>query len=206
MTHGERVVSKFIYIGLIPATVFALDVSLYVSMKGWTYNLHDNGRDTFWPIVLIFGAFFFPIAAGTLAKAVFDLWAARASTRWSGAEGRVTDSAIENVERSRRGWIGYETYYEYRPAVSYAYEVAGQTYDNNVIGFGLAPLEERGEAEQLLHSYPKGCSVRVHYDPDDPQASVLLNAGGWALRAAMSALIAAAFPFGIAIVMVLHGS
>lgn len=80
----------------------------------------------------------------------------------------MTDSTIENVERSRRGWIGYETYYEYRPAVSYAYEVAGRTYNNNVIGFGLAPLEERAEAEQLLHSYPKGCSVRVHYDPDDP--------------------------------------
>lgn len=78
MTPRERVVSKLIYVAVIPAVVFVLDVTLFVSMKGWTYNLRDNGSDAFWPIVLMFGAFFFPLAAGALAKAVFDLWGAPA--------------------------------------------------------------------------------------------------------------------------------
>ncbi len=75
--------------------VLAIDLWLYVSMRGWTYNVKDHGAAAFWPIVLAFGAVCFPLAASAFANAVFDLWSARASMRWRATAGRVTDSTIE---------------------------------------------------------------------------------------------------------------
>jgi hypothetical protein len=204
MTSRERRVFKILYAIVVPAGVLLLDAAFYVSMKGWTYNLREHGAAAFWPIVLAFGFLFFPIGAGVLAKAMFDIWSARASTHWRVAEGRVTDSTIEIHEYTRRGWIGWDTVQEYLPKVAYAYEAAGSTYKNDLTAFGLSPLESRGDAERMLRGYPKGAPVRVHYDPDDPGTSVLQSTGGWAFKALGAALVTAAIPFGAAFIMVTH--
>jgi hypothetical protein len=74
--------------------------------------------------------------------------------------------------------------------VAYEYDASGRQYKNDLISFGLESLDTREKAEAMLGCYPKGASVRVHYDPDDPQWSVLQMASGWALRAMVSALVA----------------
>jgi hypothetical protein len=204
MTSRERRAWKILYSIAVPAAALLIDAALYWSMKGWTYNLREHGAAAFWPIVLAFGFLFFPLGAGLLAKAVFDLRSARASTHWRVADGRVTDSTIEIHEYTRRGWIGWDTYQEYLPKVAYAYEAAGNAYTNDLTAFGLAPLETRAEAEGMLRGCPKGGPVRVHYDPDDPGTSVLQSTGGWAFKALGLALVFALTPFAIAIAMVTH--
>jgi hypothetical protein len=89
--------------------------------------------------------------------------------------------------------------YTYRPAVAYEYEAPGHKYKYVLIAFGLKSRGSREEAEAVLESYPKGARVRVYYDPDDPQSSVLQMAGGWALRAIGSALFAAMIVFLLAL-------
>ena len=202
MTSRERRVFKILYAVIIPLAVLAVDVTLYVSMHGWTYYVKRDGWATFWPIVLAFGGLFFPIAAGVAAKALFDLWSARASTRWLVAEGRVTSSTVEQQEHTRRAWVGYETYYEYLPKIAYTYEAGGSSHTNDLTAFGLSAFETRPEAEQMLRAYPIGAPVRVHYDPEDPGTSVLQSVGGWAFKALGGAVLTAIFPFGIAYTLV----
>ena len=153
--------------------------------------------------MLLLGALFFPIIAAALANAIFELASAHLSTRWLVVDGRVTDSAVKAVEHSRRAWIGWETYYTYRPAVAYAYEAAGRQYKNDLIAFGIESFDTREEAEAMLGRYPKGAHVRVHYDPDDAQSSVLQMAGGWALHAMVSALAALMVVFWLVIQVVM---
>lgn len=202
MTPRERLTWKILCYGVVPAAVLAADVALYVLMRGWTYSVKEHGAAAFWPGVLMFGALFFPLAAAALAKALYDLANARASTRWPAVEGRVTDSAVKPMEHSRRAWIGWETYYTYLPSVAYEYEAAGQHYKNDLTAFGLTSFDTSEEAEAVLARYPKGAPVRVHYDPDDPQASVLQSTGGWAFRTMIAAVFLAAIPFSITIMAV----
>jgi len=203
MTSRERRAAKILYTWIIPLSVLAVDVWLYVSMRGWTYNLKEHGTDTFWPFVLMMGGLFFPAAALIGGKAIFDMWSARASTRWRVTQGRVTDTRIEEAEHTRRAWIGYETYYEYLPKVTYTYEAAGSTYTNDLTAFGLSESESRAEAERTVRSYPKGKPVNVRYDPDDPGTSVLQTTGGWALKALGVAVGLATTPFWLAIMILM---
>lgn len=203
MTRRERRVWMILYAWIIPLSVLAFDVWLYVSMRGWTYNLKEHGTGTFWPFVLMMGGIFFPIAALIGGKAIFEMWSARASARWRVTQGRVTDTRIEETEHTRRGWIGYETYYEYLPKVTYTYEVAGSTYTNDLTAFGLSESESRAEAESVLRPYPKGALIRVRYHPDEPGTSVLQTTGRWALKALGVAVGLATTPFWLAIMILM---
>jgi hypothetical protein len=102
MTSRQRRVWTIVFWIVVPATVLALDAWFYVSMDAWNYNLRQHGAATFRPIVLTFGAVFFPLSAGIFGQAIFDLWSARRSTRWRVAEGRVTGNSIE-VGPANRG-------------------------------------------------------------------------------------------------------
>ena len=76
------------YFGVIPAAVFAVDVAIYVHIKGWQYNVKHDGSGAFWPGVLLFGTVLFPVIAASLAHAVFELASARLSTRRPGRRWR----------------------------------------------------------------------------------------------------------------------
>ena len=202
MTSGERRAWTIAYSIAVPAAVLVIDLTFYVAMRGWTYNVKDHEAAAFWPIVLSFGAVCFPLAAGGLAKAIFEMWSARASMRWRVTEGRVTGSTIEIHEHAQKAWIGWDSVEEYLPKVTYAYEVAGSIYNSDLASFALAPFETREEAERLLRGYPKGAPVRVRYDPEDPSTSVLRSTGSWAVSAMGVALSLAIIPFTMAFMIV----
>lgn len=202
MTPDERRAVTILYVGVIPLSLLAIDVWLYASMRGWTYNVQEHGTDAFWPIVLALGGILFPIAAFLAGNALFDLWRARTSRRWRLAEGRVTDTAVEEIEYSPGRWIiGYGNL-TYAPKVTYTYEVAGRTYSGNFIAFGLGEFMMRGRAARALQPYRKGALVNVRYDPKDPGTSVLETTSGWALKGMLFACGTAAAPFVIALVMI----
>jgi hypothetical protein len=191
MTHGQREALKILCFAVLPAVALAVDGWFYLSMQGWTYNLRDSGAAAFWPGVLTFGALFFPLAALGLGNDVFQYLSTRASARWPIAEGRVTGGKIEIIERSRgKSAILYDQ--EYRPIVTYAYEVAGAKCSNDIPALSR---KSRGEAEEALRSYPVGAPLRVYYDPDDPGTSVLETGDESAFRLLGFAALFAAAPF-----------
>lgn len=191
MTPGQRRTLKIVCLAVLPAAVLAVDGWFYVSMKGWTYSLRENGAAVFWPGVLTLGALFFPIAALALGNDLFQYVSTRASARWPIAEGRVTGGRIEIIERSRgKSAILYDQ--EYRPVVTYAYEVAGAGCSNDIPAISR---KRREEAEEALRSYPVGAPLRVYYDPDDPGTSVLETGDESAFRSLGFTLLFAAAPF-----------
>jgi hypothetical protein len=201
MRHGQRQALKIICLAVLPAAALAVDGWFYVSMKGWTYNLRESGAAVFWPGVLMFGAFFFPLAALGFGSDLFQYWSTRASARWPVADGRVTGGRIEIVEVPRgKSAILYDT--EYRPVVTYAYEVAGAGRSNDI---PATRYKNREEAEEVLRSYPVGAPLRVYYDPDDPGTAVLQTGDGSAFRSLGFTLIGAALPFLItSLIIALH--
>jgi Protein of unknown function (DUF3592) len=191
MTRGQRKALKVICLAVLPVAALAVDGWFYVSMKSWTYSLRDSGAAVFWPGVLTLGALFFPLAALGFGSELFQYWSTRASARWPVAEGRVTGGKIEIIERAR-GKSAIHTYETYLPVVSYAYEVAGTGYSNDIPATSFKNLEE---AEEVLRSYPVGTPVRAHYDPDDPGTAVLQIGDGSAFRSLGFTLLFAAAPF-----------
>lgn len=85
---------------------------------------------------------------------------------WPHVEGVVVGSEIE-----QRGKVNAAR--AFFPVVTYRYLVGKETYYNNQIRLGVEVGGPRDHAERLLVPYPKGASVTVHYDPDDPQDSAL---------------------------------
>lgn len=191
MTRKQRQTLQIICLAVFPAAALAVDGWFYVSMKGWTYSLRENGAAAFWPGVLTFGALFFPMAAFSFGADLFQYWSTRASARWPVADGRVTGGKIEIIEVPRgKSAIMYDT--KYLPVVTYAYEVAGTKCSNDI---PATRLESRAEAEEVLRSYPAGAPLRVYYDPDDPGTAVLQTGDESAFRSLGFTLFWSALPF-----------
>jgi hypothetical protein len=95
---------------------------------------------------------------------------ARASTTWPTVEGTVLTSSVEHSTDAEGGD-------SYSPVVVYRYTVNGQTFENNTIKFGENSYGSRRKADGIASAYPVGMKVNVHYDPDQPERSVL-EAGG----------------------------
>lgn len=60
----------------------------------------------------------------------------------------------------------------YEPIVTYQYSVNGHPFTNHRISVGLSRFNY-STAERILKRYPAGTAVHVHYNPQDPQESVL---------------------------------
>lgn len=60
------------------------------------------------------------------------------------------------------------------PAVEYSYQVGGQSYKNNKLYAGHAFGGDKSQVvEKFLEQYPKGSSVQVFYNMDNPAESAL---------------------------------
>jgi hypothetical protein len=85
---------------------------------------------------------------------------------WPGVEGIIVSSGIE--QRTRNGAAR-----TFVPAVLYRYTVGKETYHTSQIRLGIELGGSESYAEQLIAPYSTGTTVRVHYDPNDPQDSAL---------------------------------
>lgn len=95
------------------------------------------------------------------------------SREWPTTEGVITRSLI--VQHHPRGSEkhGYAHRREYEVRVEYSYDVAGIRYGGDHLC--LRPNRYKGEssAKRELAKYPAGQKVKVHYDPERPERSVL---------------------------------
>ena len=99
-------------------------------------------------------------------------WLRMDATRrsWPSVMGRVTGSEVQKAIRSD----DEDGLYKYRANIEYRYEVGQRTYLGHRVGWldGEGWGSER-DAAATVWRYRSGKVVRVHYDPQAPQQSVL---------------------------------
>ncbi len=87
------------------------------------------------------------------------------SLEWPHVEGKVISSRV-NVSK------GTGTKQDsYTPMVTYTFTVNGSAYEGDQVAFGA--LYDGRTAGQTVSRYQKGKTVKVFYDPEDPNVSVL---------------------------------
>lgn len=93
-----------------------------------------------------------------------------AARLWPKANGKLT-----KLKRIGQGpkVVGTDDYRQYMLRVSYEYEVQGETYTNDRPVFG-SEIEVKAEVDEFCHQFTEGKDVKVPYNPEDPQDSVLL--------------------------------
>jgi hypothetical protein len=118
------------------------------------------------PIFLVVGA----VVAFYFGKPIVDN--AKASLKWPTVEGRVTVSTVERKRSSDST--------TYAANVGYDYEVDGEKRMGDTVWFGgNFSSSNSGLARETVDKYPAGSQVRVYYNPEDPDQSVLEPGAFW---------------------------
>jgi hypothetical protein len=111
--------------------------------------------------------------AGSLVIAFWLLAVIRGarSRSWPVVEGHIQSSLTET--RSETSDEGRVTVY--RPRVRYTYTVGRTDYSSERIDFSDkdCPTASKQSSDRIVDSYPPGDAIRVHYNPKNPQQSVL---------------------------------
>jgi hypothetical protein len=95
-----------------------------------------------------------------------------ASSSWPSTEGVILTSEVIE-ERDRGVSTRARRKYVYRVAVSYRYSVNGVAYEADRVSFASPTHAIEKMSERIAGKYPKGKTVQVHYNPDDPGDAVL---------------------------------
>jgi Protein of unknown function (DUF3592) len=99
---------------------------------------------------------------------LFGLYTMRETSRargWAAVDGHVVSSTV-NAFTGRTGTT-------WRPLVVYSYSVGGVRFMSTRIAFHSLARGTRDEAGTIAARYPPGRGLRVLYDPQDPEQSVL---------------------------------
>lgn len=114
-------------------------------------------------IFLFIGGLLLFIAIRTKRKALL-------SEDWPAVDGLVISSTLQEYAHleSEKG----RAVHIYEPQVTYQYSVDAQPFSSNRISAGVSRFDKR-TAEKILKRYPPGTKVHVHYNPLEPQESVL---------------------------------
>ena len=109
-----------------------------------------------------------PMLVMALAMLANKMLLARRAAAWPQAPGRITKSEVGAVHRQRSGEASDVLNV---PAVEYEFSAKGKTFTGSRISIG----EDSGGAntEATLAHYPLGATVKVFYDPADPNTCVL---------------------------------
>lgn len=94
---------------------------------------------------------------------------ASAARRWRTAPGKVIETGIS----SQSGHTSSGGYVYFAPWIRYSYTAAGSERTGERLRFGDVTTRTRGGAETIVGRYPVGAEIKVHFDPDAPDQSVL---------------------------------
>jgi hypothetical protein len=112
------------------------------------------------------------------------------SENWDKGTATVTSSEIEKKESRSKDAQGFtRTSKSYSVRVQYAYTVEGSNYEGNTVGFGTMSHNERSDAQEELKSYPKGKTIDVYYDPENPSDSVLKKGVFWPMYIVIAVMV-----------------
>ena len=137
----------------------------------------------------------FPLSFGfgSIIFLGFGLWAINKgmqSENWDKGTATITSSGIEKKESRSKDAQGFtRTSTSFSVRVTYAYTVEGSNFEGNTVGFGTMSHNERSDAQEELKSYPKGKTIEVYYDPENPSDSVLKKGVFWPMYIMISIMI-----------------
>lgn len=94
---------------------------------------------------------------------------ATAAERWRTASGKVTETGIS----SKSGHTSGGGYVYFTPWIRYSYVADGTERVGQRLRFGDVTTRTRGGAETIIARYPAGAEIKVHFDPDAPDESVV---------------------------------
>jgi len=117
--------------------------------------------------IVVIGLVFLAIGVGLVNLARRTMKRSRASLSWPTVSGVVRASDV--LTR-----IDQQTRFD-RASVLYQYVVGGTTYWSDTMS--ISAWEVAGDmqrARETVSRHPVGSQVRVYYDPDDPEAAVLV--------------------------------
>ena len=94
-----------------------------------------------------------------------------ASKTWPSVSGQVLDRGVK-IDTDYDDDGGSTT--TYLPQITYEYQVNGMSYQSHRFAFGSTPgFGNRNKAEAFLAPYAQGGTVKVFYNPEKPEESVL---------------------------------
>ena len=119
------------------------------------------------PILGLMGVVFFGVGIGvSFWIGLPKIQKAKASVDWPSVQGEVKSSRITESRDNDGTTYGHE--------VIYTYTVENEKLENDIVWFGGdVKTSSRGMARDTVKKYPAGKEVSVHFNPEDPQISVL---------------------------------
>lgn len=90
------------------------------------------------------------------------------TNQWPATTGRIIESKVNESPGKGRKYV---------VSVRYAYEVDGQKFEGNSMGYGTKDYS-RSRARKELSLFPMGKEVQVYYDPAAPSQCVLFKGIG----------------------------
>jgi len=101
-----------------------------------------------------------------------EMESAKASMGWPTTEGTVISSEVEKHRSTTGTGSKRRTSTTYEAEVLYEYAANGTTYSSTRVSFGGSGGSS-SQAREIVNRYPKGKMVSVHFDPEQPDVSVL---------------------------------
>jgi len=88
------------------------------------------------------------------------------ATSWPTTTGKIFNSKL--IER----WGSEDM--EYEASISYSYTALGKEYESNNLYFGLLSPTSKWPAKYLVKKYKRPESIKIYYNPNSPNESVLI--------------------------------
>jgi len=121
--------------------------------------------------LVIFGGLFLlggPVCGYFALSMVAD---AQETANWPHADGVITRSEVCE--------LGIAISPDFKPDITYEYELNGQSHVGNRVRTNDGEFDKRSGAEQVVRRYPVGKKVRVYYNPTNPNNSMLEAGAGF---------------------------
>lgn len=117
-------------------------------------------------LMIAFGVFC-GVSAFNLIYNHIKIWRLSINSKtWLNTDGQVVDATLKHVG-IRAGW---------KPTITYAYRVDGVDYKNQRLTFDYFERYPLSDANELMERYAVDTTVKVFYDPEQPQESTLERA------------------------------
>lgn len=129
-------------------------------------------------VAFILGTFFMLLGAVSLYGFGAPLLDSLRARSWPVAPGQVSASRVARSQGAH-GSV-------FSPHVAYTYEVGGVVYEGDTLTL-IPYASNTSYAWDVVHDYPAGARIEVHYDPAFPDRSVLRPGPQW-FPVAMTAL------------------
>ena len=150
--------------------VFILFVSVIIVTGLVTFFSRSSGFVSSWPDYLKYPAMVI-VTSGVLltCHALDNIQSSWQIKQWP----IITATVIKSEVAGTRA---------FHPEITYRYEIANRNYESTtdlyIAGFG-GKRSRRDTAAKIVADYPPGSQIRVHYNPRQPQESLLKSGPFW---------------------------